>query len=161
MRRLIIFSALILLTRISVMANGIGITNIQRGHNLKLVSSSIDVQVENQIAITKTMQTFKNETDSTVSVKYAFPLRDDESAIQLKWYIDELWYLANIGVNADSGGPGTPTNTATKFKKYLGETAMMFPIDQELDAGDEMIVEFQYVTLLPYANGVVSYTYPN
>src|SRR6056297_719946 len=138
MKRLAIILTFILTTQLTLLGNGIAITNIVRGHHLKLVSSSVDVQVENQIAITKTTQTFKNETDSTVSVKYAFPLQDDESAIQLKWYIDELWYLANIGVSSDSGGIGTPTNTATKFKKYLGETNLMFPIDQELDAGDEM-----------------------
>ncbi len=161
MKRLAIILTFILTTQLTLLGNGIAITNIVRGHHLKLVSSSVNVQIENQIAITKTTQTFKNETDSTVSIKYAFPLQDGESAIQLKWYIDELWYLANIGVATDSSAIGTPTNTATKFKKYLGETNLMFPVDQELDAGDEMIVELQYVTLLTYANGIVSYNYPN
>ncbi|MBN2278942.1 MAG: VWA domain-containing protein [Candidatus Marinimicrobia bacterium] len=141
-------------------ANGVGITNITQGHNLRLISTVIDVHVENQIAVTRTTQTFFNETDSTVNIQYAFPLKQDESAIQFKWLIDGFWYLANISENPDSSG-GTPANSAAKFEQYLGETPLMFKIDQELPKGDTLTVELQYVSLLPYHSGGVSYSYPN
>ena len=160
MKKHIILS-IILYFNISLFGNGIAITNIAQGHNLKLVSTSIDVMVENQISITKTTQAFMNETDSTVSIQYAFPLKDSESAIQLKWFIDDFWYIANIGANPDSSSGGIPVNTATKFEQYLGETPLMFKIDQELTAGEEFIVELQYVNLLPYNSGSVIYRYPN
>jgi len=161
MKKHLILSIIILSLITSLFGNGVAITNIIRGHNLKLVSTSIDVMVENQIAITKTTQTYINETDSTVSIQYAFPLQDDESAIQLKWFIDDFWYIANMGANPDSSGGGTPANTAAKFEQYLGDTPLMFKIDQELPAGDELIVELQYVNLLPYNSGSVIYSYPN
>ena len=39
---------------ISLFANGVAITDAEKGHNLKLISSIVEVNVENQIAITKT-----------------------------------------------------------------------------------------------------------
>lgn len=157
---LCIFVVLITLT-ISIFGNGIVMTDAENGYNLDLISSTIEVNIEDQIAITKTTQVFKNNSEKSVDLIYAFPMPSDASAIQLRWYIDELWYLANISSTDNSGGSGVPSNMASKFKQYLGDTPIAFPIEQELDADGEIIVELQYVSLLSYSAGNVTYDYPN
>ena len=145
----------------TLLANGVGITNSSRGHYLKLETSYVEVHVENQIAITMSTQIYKNVTDSTVSIQYGFPLPENASAIQLKWKIDNIWYKANMTATPDQSDSGNTSEMIFALKSYLGETPLLFSIDEELPKNEKLIMELQYVELLPYDFGSVSYTYPN
>jgi len=141
-------------------ANGIAIFNDENGICLKLVSSKIEVTVNNQVAVIKTTQTFKNELGIDVNVKYGFPLPNGASASKLMWKVNNFWYQANIAATPqDTTHPGGNTNI--KIQQYLGTTPLYFSIPQEITNDSLIVVELTYVQLLNYKNGKVFFNYPN
>ena len=141
-------------------ANGIAIFNDENGICLKLVSSKVEVTVNNQVAVIKTTQTFKNELGIDVNVKYGFPLPNGASASKLMWKVNNLWYQANIAATPqDTTHPGGNTNI--KIQQYLGTTPLYFSIPQEITNDSLIVVELTYVQLLNYKNGKVFFNYPN
>ena len=145
---------------IPLLANGIAIFNDENGICLKLVNSKVEVNVNNQVAVIKTTQTFKNELGIDVYVKYGFPLADGASATKLMWKVNNLWYQANIAATPqDTTHPGGNVNQ--KIKQYLGNTPLYFTIPQEITNDSLIVVELTYVQLLSYKNGKVFFNYPN
>lgn len=150
-----------LIFNISLLANGVGIVNAQLKKVLWLKTSEVNVKVENQVALTTTKQNFLNPFGEELEIKYAFPLPENASAVNLKYKIGGIWYQANIAAEPqDSTQPGGGTLNP-QLKQYLGETALYFNIDQKLGADSTLIVELTYVQLLKYDFGKVNYSYPN
>ncbi|MBK7408082.1 MAG: hypothetical protein IPJ40_08465 [Saprospirales bacterium] len=57
-------------------SDGVVIVDTETQTYLTLTASSVETQVNNQVAITRTSQTFRNETGQDVlAAKYAFPCR--------------------------------------------------------------------------------------
>jgi Ca-activated chloride channel homolog len=151
-----------ILLSISVLGNGIGIVDAHNGVYLKLVSSEVEVYVENQVAIIKTIQEFRNELSSDTTFKYAFPLANDASATDLKWKINGQWFQAAISPTpGDTSLPGPGGDPHPDLLSYLGDTPLYFNIDDTLAQDSIMIVELTYVQLLTYEFGDVQFTYPN
>jgi len=68
----------------------VGIVDAGNAVYLKLNSSIVEVEVENQVGIIKTIQTFQNTLSNDVNFKYAFPLPEGASALSLvyKWRME-------------------------------------------------------------------------
>ena len=147
----------------SILANGVCIVDAEAGTYFKLLSSDVDVLVENQVAVITATQTFKNETGASQNYKYAFPLAQEESAINLRWFVNGGWNEAVIEPSPQDttlpGGGGDEFNWNLDY--YLGETPLFFDIEDPVDADSIVIFELSYVNLLPYENGIVHFTYPN
>ena len=160
----VFFVTLFVLAFISLAsANGVAVVNSATSSYLKCVSSSVNVAVENQAAITKTTQEFLNATAAKVRVKYAFPLPEEASATQLRWKIGGVWYQAKMSATPqDTSLPGGQTGTVNQqLKTYLGKSALYFDIAQDIGKDSVLTVELTYVELLKYESGNVTYTYPN
>jgi Ca-activated chloride channel family protein len=141
-------------------ASGILITNAVIGTYFNLEQCNLDVSIQNQVAITTTKARFHNQTGSPSPTVFAFPLSPDASATRLKWQINGVWHEAEI-VPGSQGTIVPPGTTMNPFiESYLGKTPVVFAISEPLLAGAELIFELQYVQLLKYANGAVSYTFP-
>ncbi len=148
-----------LLVSASLHANGVAIVDAHTGVYFRLDSSIVTVAVEGQIAVTTATQYFTN-TQSTDTVKYAFPLGEQASATQLRWKVNRTWFTASVAGNAqDTTLPGDGTATAS-LVTYLGKTPLFFSIPQAVDKDSTLVVELTYVELLPYAFGSVGYRYP-
>lgn len=160
MKTLWFMAALLLSFPPSIPANGVGVLDGRNAVYLLLDSTRIDVSVDNQISITKTTQYFTN-THETDTVKYAFPLSEQASAIGLRWRINGVWYAASVsGGSQDTtlpGGGGIHPNLRT----YLGATPLYFGIPQLIHSDSTLAVELTYVELLPYRFGNVDFTYPS
>lgn len=146
----------------NLFANGVCIIDAKEGIYLRLVSSDVNVRVDNQVAIVKTTQIFSNNLGSEKQFKYAFPLFEEESAISLRWYLNAKWYEANIAPTPqDTTLPGGGGEIHPNLKEFLGDTPLYFEIEQPLPADSTITIELTYVTLLPYEFGSVSLIYPH
>lgn len=157
-RGLIIFFLSIILSN-SAFSNGVGIVDAS-GIYLRLKSSSVKVDVETQISVVTTTQTFVNELGSDKVVKYAFPLSERASAIGLRFYVNGQWYIANIAdTPQDTTIPGG--TISPNLKTYLGATPLYFSIPGSVKKDSTLIVELKYVEFLPYDMGSVDFNYQN
>ena len=157
-------SCLLILALISLAhANGVAVVNGSTPEYLDLVNSYVTVNVENQVAITTSKQTFINHVGGSTSFKYAFPLSDQASAISLRWFIHGEWNSASFSASPQdtslTGGEGE--SPAISLKNYLGETPLYFKISDELENDSLVTIELTYVEFLPYEFGKVTYHYPN
>ena len=154
--------ALIALAAAPLFANGVLVVNAQAGNCFQLVTSSVNVQVEDQVAIVTSTQDFINQYNWPYFPKYAFPLPAGASATRLRWFVNDAWYTALITpVPQDSLPPGPGEGWAYNLRQYLGANPMYYNFEQGLLVGQSIKVELTYVMLLPYANARVNFAYPN
>ena len=83
MRTLVTLALIALSWSVSI-ANGVAIVEADNGVYLQLTESFVSVTVENQIAITKTTQVFKNQFSTARRIRYAFPMPSSASAVKLR-----------------------------------------------------------------------------
>lgn len=146
----------------SLYANGVGIVNASEAIYLHLKSSVVEVEVENQVGIIKTTQTFQNILSNPVSFKYGFPLPPGASAINLRWFINGVWKGAGIKPEPpDTTFPGGGGNPDPNLLSYLGEAPLLFDLSDTLFVDSLTIFEVTYVQFLHYSFGNVTFKYPN
>ena len=153
------------LTTNLVWGQGVGVVDATAENYLLLDANQIDVQVEDQVAIVTSTQRFRNTTPDSTLFTFAFPLAEDASPISIRWQINDIWYRGAIepvpqdttlpGEGGDGGGGRVPLDD------YLGETPLLFEIEQFLGQDSSVTVELQYVQLLPYQFGNVDFEFPN
>ena len=91
----------------AVFSNGVAI--VKNGNYLQLKTSDVNVEVNNQIAVVTTRQVFYNQTGEKSPIKYAFPLHAKANAIEMKWFINGVWYKAAISKSVQNDTiPGDP-----------------------------------------------------
>ncbi len=147
----------------NIFANGVGIIDAQTPSYLKLVSGKIEVKVEEQVAVIKSTQIFKNTTDNEVSkFRFAFPIPVNASATSLRYSKDNIWYDAVITpISSDTSYTGEGSKIDKKLKSYLGNSPVYFDANIRLSSQDEITFEVSYVELLNYEDGKVTFDYPN
>ncbi len=151
---------LILLISTITFANGVGVIDASNATYLKILSSNVDVYVENQVAITTATMTFKNTLSYAANFKFAFPMPPGASATELSWKINGNSYTAQVGeIPQDTTLPGGTINY--QLQTYLGATPLFFAIPQSIGIDSTTEVTLTYVELLKYEFGEVSYMYPN
>ena len=164
MKRIItVLVGLILFANLIVMANGVAIVDAKTPNYLKLISSDIRVDVENQVAIVTSTQKFKNNLADSTKFKYAFPIPEGASATGLRWFMNGKWESANISAQPqDTTLPsGSGGETHFNLTEYLGELPLYFNIKSALPTNSVVTIELKYVQLLKYNFGDVSFIYPN
>lgn len=143
-------------------SNGVGVINASTGVYAQLKASNVAVSVENQVAIVTTRQVFKNILATEQTVKYAFPLPEGSSALNLRWYINGIWSTAVFSSSPqDTSLPGGGGTISANLKTFLGSTPLYFGIPDKLKKDSLLIVELTYVQFLSYKNGNVDFLYPN
>ncbi len=143
-------------------ATGVAIVDAGNGVYLKIVSNSVKVLVENQVAIVTTEQTFVNKTNQAVRVKYGFPMPEGASATELVFKVDNKWFRALFtSGEQDTTLPGSGGNKLDQnLKTFLGPTPLFYNIQHDVQPGKELVVRLTYVQLLKYEKGLVNFFYP-
>ena len=161
MKRLLFSIIMFLIPLSSGFANGVAVVDASNAIYFRLDSSIVNVSVIGQISKTTTTQFFTN-TGSAAAVKYAFPLSEQSSAIQLRWKTGEKWDTALVaGAKQDTTLPGSGGSISPNLLSFLGSTPLYFSIPQKIQTGSTLAVELTYVEFLPYSFGTVSYVYPS
>ncbi len=146
---------------ISIYSNGVVFKIDALGAYLTLKSSSIDVSIENQVAITKTTQTFLNQFGDSLHVKYGFPVPENASATELRYYMNGKWHKAIFSSSPQDTTTGGPDDFDENLAQYLGKNPLYFNLEEVLGKDSSMIIELSYVELLEYKFGKVNYSCPN
>lgn len=154
----------IALIAIQSFADGVVIVDANQGIYLKLINSNIDVDVNNQVALVTSKQTFVNNTSSPALVKYGFPMPASGTATQLRWKINNVWNYAEFSASAQDttlpgSNPSNPVNTNLQY--YLGSNPLYFSILDSVQINDTIEVEVTYVQLLEYKFNKVYFEYPS
>lgn len=146
-----------------VVADGVGVVDAENGTYLHLERSLVSADVENQIALTTVMQTFRNTSADSVQTTFVFPLPQGASATSLRWLINGEWREAVFEASPpDTTLPGGGEDIDPGLEAYLAESEpLYFAIPQAMRADSSLVVELSYVQLLPYLLGNVDYVYPH
>ena len=94
MKRTVLIQLMTILFSLQLLANGVCIKDATEAIYFKLLSSEVQVEVNNQVSILTTTQLFMNNTGCEAEIKYAFPLYEDASPINLRWYVNGSWNTA-------------------------------------------------------------------
>jgi len=144
-----------------IIANGVAIKNAGTSQYFRLVSSDVQVNVYDQIAIVTATQKFLNNTGEKTKIKYAFPLAENANGIGLRWKLGGEWYSANISPSPqDTTLPGGGGGNVD-LQEFLGDTPLFFPLEDSIWNDSTLIIELTYVQLLPYDFYEVNFEYPN
>jgi len=158
----ILFSILILFTfTVLSRANGVIIKDATEAVYFKLLNSTVEVTINNQVAIVTSRQIFLNNVGESENLKYAFPLHPDASPTNLKWFVNGAWHTAIFAPSPqDTTLPGG-SDPDPALMAYLGDTPMLFNIPDTIMMDSLITMELTYVQLLPYDFGIVSFNFPN
>ena len=142
-------------------AHGVVIKDATLAIYLKLLNTSQEVIVYDQVSTTTTTQEFSNLTGEPVLGKYAFPLHEEASATSLRWKVNGIWHTAVFSpapqdTTLPGGGDPNPNLLA-----YLGDSPLYFNLPDTILPDSTLTVELTYVELLPYNFGTVQFDYPN
>ncbi|MEZ5197562.1 MAG: VWA domain-containing protein [Bacteroidales bacterium] len=161
MKRIVLIQAMAVCFSLQVLANGVCIKNATEGIYFKLLSSDVQVNVYNQVAILTTTQVFLNTTGALANIKYGFPLYEDASPTNFRWNVNGIWNTAIFSPSPqDTTLPGG-SNPDPDLMEFLGDTPMFFTVPDTIMQDSLIIVELTYVQLLPYDFNVVNFNYPN
>jgi len=161
MRAKIISIFILMIFVSSGFSNGVAIVDATNNVYFRLLSNQVEVTVENQVAVIKATNVFQNNLTADTTIKYAFPMPENGSAIGLRWQVEGQWYEAIISPqppDTSLPGPGGPSVNLTNF---LGETPLYFDVEQQIKQDSLLIVELTYVQLLKYDLGDVDFLFPN
>ena len=164
MRKIItVLFTLFLSVNLYVLANGVAIVDAKSPSYLKLISTNVNVVVENQVAIVTSRQIFRNDNYDSTLFKFAFPMPEGASATELSWFINGRWEKANISAQPQDttlpSGNGGDINA--NLKEYLGDLPLYFNIKNGIKRDSIITVQLKYVQLLKYDFGNVGFVYPN
>ncbi|MCD4730373.1 MAG: VWA domain-containing protein [Bacteroidales bacterium] len=161
MKRTVLIQLMTILFSLQLLANGVCIKDATEAIYFKLLSSEVQVEINNQVSILTTTQLFMNNTGSEADIKYAFPLYEDASPINLRWYVNGSWNTAIFSPSPQDTtlpGGGDPDPF---LMEYLGDTPLFFTVPDTILQDSLILVELTYVQLLPYNFNIVDFNYPN
>ncbi len=116
-----------------IFSNAVAIVNATDKTVLQLTSSTVNVQVTNQVAVVTSTQVFVNQLPTDVHIKYAFPLYEDACATGLRWKLGGVWYAAVFSpAPQDTTLPGNGAQTDPDLIAYLGGTPLYFDLNNFL-----------------------------
>ncbi len=143
--------------------SGVMVKNSCAGEYMALHNTTVDVNVQHQVATVTCLQSFKNQFDET-DIKYLFPMPEGASATQLRYYIGGEWFTASFSSDDQDttlpGGGGGCTEDPN-LVTYRGSNSLYFEIAENIANGDTLQIELTYVQLLSYKHNVVSFDFPS
>lgn len=127
-----------------------------------LAQHRVDATVEDQVATTRIMQEFRNDSDFMAEGVYIFPLPRGASVSDLVMFVDGEPIPARI-LDADEAR-ATYEQIVRSLRdpallEYIGQDAIqasVFPIQPR----DSVRIEIEYSHILPVEDGLVRYEYP-
>jgi len=122
----------------------------------------VDVTIEDQVAITRVVQEFRNEHDWEAEGRYLFPLPEGAATSEFVIWSDGVPVEGRI-LDADEARRIYEDTLRRRrdpaLLEYIGRSAIqvrIFPIP----SGGTRKIEIEYTQVLPVENGMVRYVYP-
>lgn len=122
----------------------------------------VTVNIENQVAVTRVDQLFRNDNGFTVEGTYLFPLPAEALVSEFAMWVDGQRQEAKVLTAEEARQIYDDIVRQMRdpaLLEYAGRGAVqasLFPIE----AGDTRRVELEYTQVLPAENGLIHYRYP-
>ncbi len=162
MRNILLTSALLLVGTNFALARGLIIPTEPDLPPLAMLNHHVDVAIEDQVAITKVRQTFRNHTDRKLEATYIFPIPAGASVRDFAMWIDGERVKGELIPADDAKKVYADVVRQTKnpaLLDYIGNGLLslkIFPIPPQ---GDQQ-VEVSFTTVAKKEHGLVEYVYP-
>ena len=162
MKHLITFAALLMLTSGFANANGLLIPSEPELPALAMLNHIVDISIEDQVAITKVQQTFRNHTDRDLEATYIFPIPAGASVRDFAMWVNGEKVKGEL-VSADKAR-STYTSIIRQTRNpalldYIGSDMLslkVFPVK----AGGDQKIELSFTSLAKKEHNVAEYVYP-
>src|SRR6266545_3590885 len=143
-------------------ARGLLIPTERKVPPLAMLNHHVSVAIEDQVAVTKVEQTFRNHTDRQLEATYVFPVPKGASVRKFTMYVDGKEMAGEL-VEADKArqiyqsivqrtqDPG--------LLEYMGNNLFRMRVFPVPPKGDQKI-SISYTSVAEQENGVIEYVYP-
>ncbi len=122
----------------------------------------VEVKIEQQVAITRVDQVFRNENDATVEGTYVFPLPAGASVTRFTMWVDGQPVEGKVLTREQA------RQQYEDIVRRMRDPALLEYIDRgavqasifPIEPGGERRIQLEYTQVLTVDNGLVHYTYP-
>src|SRR5437660_6339783 len=162
MRRSLPVLLLVLAGTTPLQAHGLLIPTEKAVPPLAMLNHHVDIKIDDQVAVTRVEQTFRNHTDRQLEATYIFPVPKGASVRKFSMWVDGKEVPGEL-VEADKARK-IYTSIVQRTQdpgllEYLGNNLLrlrVFPIPPR---GDQKI-PLSFTSVAPNENGLVEYVYP-
>jgi Ca-activated chloride channel family protein len=129
---------------------------------LAMLSHKVRITIEDQVAVTRVEQTFRNHTDRALEATYVFPVPKGASVNQFTMWVDGKETRGELVEAAKARDIYTSIVRRTQdpgLLEYLGNNLLrmrVFPVPAK---GDQKVA-LSFTAVAPREGGVVEYVYP-
>lgn len=162
MRRILLVLLSIFACAGSARAQGVLIPTDSQAAPLEMVQHRVSVAIEDQVAVTKVMQTFRNDTDRPLEATYIFPVPKGASVKKFTMWVGGKEVTGEL-VEADKAR-SIYSDIVRRAKdpgllEYVGNNLLrvrVFPVP----ARGEQKLSLSYTSIAQNDGGVIEYVYP-
>jgi Ca-activated chloride channel family protein len=162
MRRMLAVFAILLATTGSARATGLLIPTEKKLPPLAMLNHQVNIVIEDQVAVTRIEQTFRNHTDRQLEATYIFPIPKGASVRKFSMWVNDKEVPGELVEAAKAKQIYQSIVQRTMdpgLLEYMGNNLLrlrVFPVPAK---GDQKI-SISYTSIAPSDNDLVEYVYP-
>ena len=129
---------------------------------LAMVHNKVEIQIQDQVAVTTIDQSFRNHTDRQLEATYIFPLPKGANVNKFVMWVDGKEQSGEILDKKKANDVYTSIVKRTQdpgLLEYMGNNMMRLKIFPVMPKVDQKI-KISYTSIAPEDNGVIEYVYP-
>src|SRR5713101_7567993 len=162
MRRLLAVVVLGLAAAGPAQARGLLIPTEKTLPPLAMLNHKVDIAIEDQVAVTRVEQTFRNHTDRQLEATYVFPVPKGASVKKFSMWVDGKEVPGELVEAAKARQIYTSIVQRTLdpgLLEYMGNNLLRLKVFPVPANGDQKIA-ISYTSIVPSDNGLIEYVYP-
>src|SRR5262245_23763536 len=162
MRRLLIVVAVFFAVTAPAQAAGLLIPAEKTLPPLAMLTHKVDIAIEDQVAVTRIEQTFRNHTDRQLEATYLFPVPKGASVRKFSMWVDGKECPGELVEAAKARDIYTSIVQRTQdpgLLEYMGTELLKLRIFPVPPKGDQKIA-ISYSSIATSDNGLIEYVYP-
>src|SRR3989440_2043623 len=143
-------------------ARGLLIPTEKKVPPLAMLSHHVTVAIEDQVAVTRVEQTFRNHTDRQLEATYIFPVPKGASVRKFAMWVDGKEVPGELVEAQKAKQIYTSIVQRTQdpgLLEYMGNNLLKLSVFPVPPKGDQKIT-LSYTSVAPSENGLVEYVYP-
>src|SRR5947209_6887999 len=162
MRRSLAVLMLVLVGAGTARAHGILIPTEKKVPPLAMLNHQVSIAIDDQVAVTKVEQTFRNHTDRPLEATYIFPVPKGASVRKFSMWVDGKEVPGELVEAAKARQIYTSIVQRTLdpgLLEYMGHNLLRLKVFPIPPRGDQKI-KLSYTSVAVSDNGLIEYVYP-
>ncbi len=147
----------------SANAHGMLIPEDKQLPPLAMVHHRVNIDIQDQVAVTTIEQAFRNHTDRNLEATYIFPIPKGASVNKFTMWVDGKEQQGELLDGKKAAEVYTSIVRRTQdpgLLEYMGNSMMRLKIFPVPPKGVDQKVKISFTSIAPQDNGVVEYNYP-